>query len=301
MGRLGKRIKKQQVINTTLKEASLKEAKINEDGTINTRLFFHSDWDLSAAERYVYQFRHQQLAPLLPDQLSIAGIELIEDEDEVIVETFLRNTLSKSVRFEEVDLLLLDVEGQVLAKKRFELDEVIEIPGLSCMPWRFLFSKEDRVAGEIPKKGWKIAFELKNKVEEQEHTLDLDETWENELSSLQKENLRKLVTTLPKLSPGEINLMGIEAKFNEDEALSVVILVRNGNDKNIKLETIPLIVEDALSDIVCQGGFNLSNFEVKAHTSKPWTFIFPASLIQKQEPDLSRWKAYAPSASLPQN
>lgn len=300
MGRLGKKIKKQQAINSANQTASEKEAQFNEDGTVNTSLYFHPEWELTVAEKYIYQFRHQKLPALLPDQLSIAGINLIEDEDDIIVETFLRNTLSKSVRFEEVDLLLLDAEGQVLAKKRFELDEVSEIPGLSCMPWRFLFGKEDRVAGDIPAEGWKIAFELKNKTEEQEHLLDLDETWEKELSSLQKENLQNLITTLPKLSPGEINLMGIEAKFNEDGALAVVILVRNGNEKNIKLETIPLVVEDAQGDVVCEGGFNLSNFEVKANTSKPWTFIFPSSLIQKQEPDLSRWKAYAPAASLPQ-
>lgn len=288
---------KKQVIKTALHPAGDKEAQINEDGTVNTSLYFHPEWELTIAEKYIYQFRHQQLAPLLPDQLSIVGINLIVEDDDIIIETFLRNTLSKTVRFEEVDLLLLDEKDRVLAKKRFELDEVSEIPGLSGMPWRFLFSKEDRVSAEIPAEGWKIAFELKNKIEKQEHKLDLDETWEKELSSHQKESLTNLVSSLPKLTLGEINLMGIEAKFNEESALSVVILVRNGNEKNIKLETIPLVVEDALGDIVCEGGFKLSNFEVKANTSKPWTFIFPASLIKKRNPDLSRWKAYAPAST----
>ena len=76
MGRLGKKIIKQEAINSSNQLVSNKETQVNEDGTVNTTLYFHPEWELTVAEKYIYQFRHQQLPPLLPDQLSIAGINL---------------------------------------------------------------------------------------------------------------------------------------------------------------------------------------------------------------------------------
>ena len=64
--------------------------------------------------------------------------------------------------------------------------------------------------------------------------------------------------------------------------------------KNIQIQQLPLTVEDATGEIIAQGGFKLEDFEVKANTSKPWTFIFPKSLVTKEQPDLSTWKVQPP-------
>ena len=68
---------------------------------------------------------------------------------------------------------------QALAKKTFDLSEMGEIPALSCMPWQFFFEDEDIVA-DIPEEGWKIAFELKR--QNTKHALDLEPTWDSQLS-----------------------------------------------------------------------------------------------------------------------
>jgi accessory Sec system S-layer assembly protein len=264
-----------------------------EDGLVKTTLSFHPDWELTNQEKYVYQYKHEQLPLLKPNQISITGIRLIEYNEGFVVVAFLRNTLPKAVRFETVNLILLDENEKAIAKKQFELDGLGELPAMTCMPWRFLFSNEDKLTDTIPAEGWKIAFELKQP--KPEHQLDLAESWEQQLSPLQKEQLEKLVTSLPELKQGEINFMGLEAKLTNEQNLAVTVLIRNGTDKNIQLEQIPLIVEDAAGDVISKGGFTLNDFEVKAHTSKPWTFIFPKELIVKDHPDLTRWKVYPPS------
>jgi SLAP domain-containing protein len=91
-----------------------------------------------------------------------------------------------------------------------------------------------------------------------------------------------------------VNFMGLQAKKSEDGNLHVTMLIRNGSDKNIQLQQLPLEVVDATGDVIAKGGFALNDFEVKANTSKPWTFIFPSSLVLKEEIDLSVWKAYPP-------
>ena len=135
----------------------------DQDDTVQTVLMFHKGWDISKQEEYVYKFHHQRLPALKPNQISISGIKLTRVEDDVIIEAFLRNSIDKAVRFDIVDLLLVDGDGKFFAKKTFDLTELGELPALSSMPWRFLFEEGDMLAESIPDEGWKIAFEWKRK------------------------------------------------------------------------------------------------------------------------------------------
>ncbi|MED4632203.1 SLAP domain-containing protein [Peribacillus frigoritolerans] len=135
----------------------------DQDDTLHTVLMFHREWDISKQEEYVYKFHHQRLPALKPNQISISGIKLTRVEDDVIIVAFLRNSIDKAVSFDIVDLLLVDGDGKLLAKKTFDLTELGEIPALSSMPWRFLFEEGDMLAESIPDEGWKIAFEWKRK------------------------------------------------------------------------------------------------------------------------------------------
>ena len=184
--------------------------------------------------------------------------------------------------------------GKALGKKSFDLSEMGEIPALSCMPWRFWFEEDDLLEKDISDDGWKIAFELKSQATE--HALDLAPSWEEQLSKAQREHLEKVVADLPKLGKDEVNFMGLEAVLQEEGNLAVTVLIRNGSAKSIKIEQLPLIVEDADGDQVCQGGFSLNDFEVRANTTKPWTFIFPEKLVIKKTPNLSKWKVYPPNS-----
>ncbi|WML50618.1 SLAP domain-containing protein [Neobacillus sp. PS3-34] len=99
--------------------------------------------------------------------------------------------MSQPIRFDSIDLVLLDENENTVAKKQFELDSLGEIPPLSCTPWRFLFSNEDKLAETLPEEGWSIAFELKAPAE-RKHELDLDDSWESQLTPVQVEQLEKL-------------------------------------------------------------------------------------------------------------
>ncbi|MGE7603933.1 accessory Sec system S-layer assembly protein [Peribacillus sp. NPDC097675] len=293
MGLFGKK-DKVKILEETINTASAEEAISTEKDAVYTSLVFHEDWESSKQEEYVFKFHHEQLPSLKPNQISISGVKLTRVEDDVVILAFLRNTLERAVSFEVIDLLLLDDDGKVMARKTFDLSSMGEIPALSSVPWRFLFEEHDILDMAIPDEGWKIAFELKN--QKIEHELDLAPLWKEQLPEAQQENLRKLVAGLPKLNEGEVNFMGLEAKFKDNEQLAVTVLIRNGSDKKIKIEKLPLVVEDGNGVQVCQGGFSLDDFEVKANTSKPWTFIFPGELVKMKNPDLSHWKVYPPSS-----
>jgi len=289
-----KKIETAVAVEEKIETATAEESISTAADAVYTTLMFHEEWQPSTQEKYVLQFHHQQLPSLKPNQISISGIRLMRFEEDVLVEAFIRNTLSKSVRFDMVDLVLLDEAGQPIAKGSFDLSEMGEIPALTCIPWRFFFDEGELLTDTIPEQGWKIAFELKSQAKV--HRLDLAPNWKQQLSQPQIEHLEKIVAGLPKLKKDEVNFMGLEAVLKEDASLAVTVLIRNGSEKKVNIGQLPLIVEDADGDQVCQGGFTLNDFEVQPNTTKPWTFIFPEALVQKKSPNLSSWKVYPPNA-----
>ncbi|BBW97673.1 accessory Sec system S-layer assembly protein [Geobacillus sp. FSL W8-0032] len=254
-----------------------------------TTLSFHPDWQLSPEETYVYRFYHEQLPPLQPNQISISGVKLVEYNDGFVAVAMLRNTLPKPVLFERIRLLLLGEDGTAIARKEFDMSAFGELPPMTARPWRFLFAAEDKLVDQLPKGGWKVAFELPP-----QHRLELEESWEQSLSAEQRQQLQALVDSVPPPARGEVNFMGIEAKQLPSGELAVTLLIRNGSDQQIRFEQIPLEVRDHAGDIVARGLF-ACHLEVKVHTSKPWTFLFPPELLRKAEPDWTSWKVTIPS------
>ncbi|WP_059171905.1 accessory Sec system S-layer assembly protein [Bacillus sp. FJAT-27445] len=266
-----------------------------EEGLVKTSLVFHPDWELTNPERYVYMYKHEQLPLLEPNQVSIDGIKLLHYNDGFVIVAFLRNTLDKPISFEAIDLILLDGDGRAVAKRKFELDTLGELPARSCMPWRFLYEEGDKLGEKLPEKGWSIAFEIKESPLEEPHRLDLHPNWEKQLPQAHKDQLWKIVSELPKLGPNDINIMGFKAEMSDKGQLGITVFIRNGSSKEFQFEQIPLVVEDAAGEVIARGGFKLENFKVRPNTTRPWTFIFPKELIKKDNPDLSSWKVYMPT------
>lgn len=267
------------------------EASASSEEEIRTTLSLHPEWKIQKQDSYVYQFLNEECPPLKPNQLSLHGISIVKEEG-VRVSAFIRNSLDKPVKLEEATLVLLDAEGQVLGRKLFNLSDAGEIPAKSSRPWHFLYTKKDLFSEEVPEEGWKIAFQLKPTT--RKHQLDLADSWKKSLADTDKQKLEEMVGNLTPPKEGEVNFLGLQAKRPESGELHVTMLIRNGSEKTINLEQLPLIIEDATGDVVAKGGFKLDEFQVKANTSKPWTFIFPKSLVLKDDIDLSRWKAYPP-------
>jgi len=257
---------------------------------IETELYIPESWDVTDEERYVYAFHNTQSPKLKPNQISIYSMELLENEyGGLVVTGLIRNSVSQPILFEQSTILLLGPDQEVIAKKEFDLSRLGTIPSLKAVPWKFEFSPADiELQGEVPASGWQLAFQLKS-----EHRLELDQAWEASIAEETKTALEKIVAEAPPLKPGELNFMGLEAKLKEDGNLVVTFLIRNGTDKNVNIEQLPMAVSDATQEEIARGVFKLEDFEVRANTSKPWSFIFPASMVSKENPDLSRWRLYA--------
>jgi accessory Sec system S-layer assembly protein len=265
-------------------------ADTSNEEQVTTTLSFHPDMQVSQEDRYYFQFLHNELPALKPNQLALAGVELKQEGEDWIVVAFVRNSLSKGIQLTPMVLRLVGPQGEVLGSKVFDLSELGGLPPKSSRPWQFGFRLSDLTVDTLPKEGWTLAFELTPK-----HVLDLADTWEKHLSQEDKDRLAAHVDSLTPPRPGEVNLAGISGKMADDGNMVITLFIRNGNNVDIHIEQLPLLVEDATDEVVAKGVFQLQDFIVKANTSKPWTFIFPKEMLTKEVIDLSKWRAYPPT------
>ena len=266
---------------------------INEDSEIETTLSFHPEWNIPQEQEYVFRFLSNELEPLKPNQISLSGIDIdVEHANgSWLVKAFFRSSLDQQISVGAVELMLLDEEGKTLASDEFDLKELGDIPARSARPWVFVFTKDNIFAEAPPTENWKLAFNVQSMVP---HKLELEQAWEDGLTEEQKEGLSKVVEGLPKLKPREVNISGFQVKEQDDGGIAASVFIRNGHSKQINIEKLPLELIDATGELIAQGSFNLAPLSVKANTTKPWTFIYPKDLIQKENPDLSRWTVRVP-------
>ena len=269
-----------------------KQSKGNRD--VITKLSFHPDWNVPLEQQYVFNFLANELQPLKPNQLSLSAINIETNPRSGAwnVKAFFRSSLPEAIELGEIELFILDKDDKRLASKMFNFKELGVIPAESARPWVFEFDANSIEATEVPEEGWKIAFNL---ISLRGHQLDLDETWKKQLPKEQQEELAKIVKDLPKLGKTEVNFTGLQAKLQNDKSLHVSIFIRNGHDKAINLEQLPLEIIDARGVQVAKGSFKLDPIlTVQPNTTKPWTFIFPEQLVNVKGIDLSRWTARVP-------
>ncbi|MBM7607989.1 accessory Sec system S-layer assembly protein [Lysinibacillus composti] len=261
---------------------------------VSTKLSFHPDWNVPQEQQYVFRFLANELKPLNPNQLSLAAISIDEEprSGDWLVKAFFRSSIPNSIELGEIELILLDKDDQLIASKPFNFNELGTIPPESARPWVFTFEKSLIDGKDIPDEGWKIAFNL---ISLRDHMLDLDETWKNQLPKEQQEILAKVIKDLPKLSKNEVNFTGFQVKLHDNQSLHVSIFIRNGHNKVINLEQLPLEIIDANGKLIAKGSFKLDPIlSVQPNSTKPWTFIFPAELVTAEDADLSRWAARVP-------
>ena len=257
---------------------------------IKTKLSYHPDWDVPKEQQYIFNFLANELQPLQPNQFSLSAINIEEDgTGSWNVKAFFRSSLAQAVELGDIELFILDADGNKVAGQYFDFKQLGTIPPESARPWVFTFNKESIDASEVPGEGWQLAFNL---ISLRGHQLDLDETWKTQLPQEQQDALAEIVKTLPKLGKTEVNFTGLQIKLQENGNLAASIFIRNGNDKAINLEQLPLEIIDANGKKIASGSFKTDPvLTVQPNSTKPWTFIFPAELVDATDADLSRWTA----------
>jgi accessory Sec system S-layer assembly protein len=120
--------------------------------------------------------------------------------------------------------------------------------------------------------------------------LSLHESWEKDLKNEQRYVLSFMQTSLPPLKEGQVAITGFNFHITE-EGLVAFGFIRNGLNRPIRFENIPLLFLGEEDVLVARKEFDLSEAgEIPPHSDRPWSFLFEDHVVTGKEVSLRKWK-----------
>ncbi len=265
--------------------------KVNEDRKIvETQISIHPELEdrISKFQKECFVDEIGALPPIKEGEVNISTDFIFDLGDRYEASIFIRNGLKKSINFENVPFLIVNTNNEVLVEKIFNLREVGDVPALGVRPWKIYFEKSEVNLGENDLKELKIVFDTRIKAEE---TVKIE--FENLPEGIQGEARRrfeKFLENLPLLRRGEASISTYSVEKTTDGGISTTIIIRNGANKEVNVEQVPLTIIDANENAVAAGMFYLDNVTINASKAKVYNFSFSKEELTKEEIDLSSWK-----------
>lgn len=271
-----------------IKPKKANQPKLN--NRLKTLLEFSEHWDMDQQERYIFQYYHNKLKGLDPNQINIHGVQIHKTGEGFIMTAIIRHSLEKHLNLQDIRLVVSDSEGKELARKDFNMEYFGVLNTLRARPWMFEFEAETFLVPEEEIQS-KMEFEVLFDIPEptvSEFSLQLDENWSNGLT---EEQTASLETTLASMEPTKQNEISVSAfNLSEDEnGVNVFVLIRNAFEEETTISNLPLQLFDANNELVAQLGFPLEQFTIKPVHARPISLHFPKAVFTKENPDWTNW------------
>lgn len=243
---------------------------------------------MSNVQKEILKEELDELVPIKEGQVNVAGIYAYDLGDKYEVKVYLRNGMKNEINFEKIPFKIINSKGEVLASQIFDLREMGNIPSYSARPWVLYFDKKNVFVDEIPMDDWKLVFDNSLKA-----LRNLNVDIENLPSGIDEES-KKVYTDflegLPSLKEGEISFSKFSIGINEDGYLLVTILIRNGCNRKVNIEKLPMTIKDENGNIVVSEVFELNDLDVSAMKGKICNFAFPLKMKEKAVIPLDSWQ-----------
>jgi SLAP domain-containing protein len=282
-------------MTSTTKEERL-EVKENQDVRPVMGLHFPDEFNnqFSQEDRYVLQFFVSELPPVEEGKLAIDGYKIGQTVDGLVVLAVLRNNMDVDIALEQVPLMLQDAQQNTIARSVFDMSEAGAIPAYSAVPWRFVFPYSDFLMPQMDLSSWSIGFHMESGVIlTAVSELDFETTEEFSLSEhieAQDHRVHMDIQRALMETEGQIGFMVGRVDVSEEGEYSVLLLVRNGCEEELRLpDNVSVTLLDGAEETVAEGLFDLSENPVPPLSVVSYTLTYPADAVRKADPDLSGW------------
>ncbi len=135
---------------------------------------------------------------------------------------------------------------------------------------------------------WKLVFDNSLKA-----LRNLTVDFENLLDGIDDESKKVYTDFLEELQPlkeGEVSFSKFSIGINEQGYLLVTIVIRNGCNKGINIEKLPMTIKDQEGNIVVSEMFELNDLKVSPMKAKVCNFAFPLQIKEKASIPLDSWQ-----------
>ncbi len=199
-----------------------------------------------------------EIKPLGENQINLATTYILKKENELELGIFIRNTMKSSLSLETIDLAVQSSKGDIIATVQCDLKGLGAMPSCTGTPYTLKFSLNE---GTIYNKDeeYKVIFvngdELKGfrSVETEIENMPIDISFEEE------EALISFAKTLTTLKKDEVNISIFDIIKTDNGGIDITLLIRNGYNKNIELNRLPITIMNYNNYPICKHVFNDAN------------------------------------------
>ncbi|MBN6186999.1 SLAP domain-containing protein [Aneurinibacillus sp. BA2021] len=201
--------------------------------------------------------------------------------------------MTEDITIDKLPLVLKDADGRLLAHHVFELNEAIQIPQNSIVPWRSVFPYPSFVTSHGNLSAWYVAFYMKGG---ETHTRisnlnfeTSDQSWQQQSQQSDKEIAEGIEKALAQ-TEGMVHILGPSAAVRQDGGIDVMVALRNDRDEAVYLEdNTVLALVDTQGNELASYTFDLSHIELAPHSASPYTLSFPGESVHIQGDSLKEW------------
>jgi SLAP domain-containing protein len=259
-------------------------------------LALHGPWENNLDEQEVelLHFIHDELPPVVRDEVGIIPFFTQVTQEGYLVLTYIRNATNRSVLLQRLPLSLVTPEGEVVARKTFEMLTFGPIGDESSRLCEFLFRWSE--FDKIPEKEVPLTLEYR-KPDKKANEPGIAG---GELTEAEQQKYREQAAAFP-VEEGKVDLQVLDITEGSNNGLKVVVLFRNGLNKRLEFTDVPIIVRDQAGDAVARVQYTLENMKVNPMGQRIWSFEIPVASIKKEGVKAADCTVYIPQAKQQHN
>lgn len=254
-------------------------------------LMMNGPWDnkLEEAETELLQYIHDELPSVVRDEIGIFPFFTQVTDEGYVVLTYIRNATNRSVLLQKLPLTLMTEEGEVVARKTFDLIPSGPIGDLCSRPFEFLFRWNE--FSKLPEQEVPLTLTYQKPASPKEVGTEMNQG----LSHEETDKYLKQAEQKP-VASGQVDLQVLDIMPAEDNGLRVVVAFRNGLEKRLEFTEVPIIVNDEEGNTVARVQYSLQNMKVEPNSNRVWAFDIPSSSIKHEDLDVTKLTAVIPKA-----
>lgn len=203
------------------------------------------------------------------------------------VKVFIRNAFVKPVDFDKIPFVISDEDGNVVARKIFDLREIGKLEPNTAKPCKLFFEDEYIIKKDFDNETLKIGFGINLKCFK-----DVETKITNFPEGLSQEECSKyesLLQGLNKFEENTVNMSAVELIKYSNGDIGISLIIRNGYDREISIDNIPITLYDNNNIVIASGVFKSMTFKVETLSASLYRLIFKADEITNNDYDITAW------------
>lgn len=193
--------------------------------------------------------------PLGENKVDINQTYFMKNDNLLEVGFFIRNGLKQNLSMEEMPITIQNSKEEEILTQSFNFKKYGVLPSYSGRPYCVNFELADGITFDETQE-YSLKFNAIDKLKAFQSVATEIENIPLGYTFEQEKALRDFESSLPTLKAKEFSISVYNIEYNANNAIVCKLLLRNGNDKEAKLEKLPISVIDENGVIVARNIFS---------------------------------------------